>query len=264
MNIASKLGIGLFAAGILAAGAAELASIKKAADVTTPKAVTEADGVLSGKGGKSLFSRQLIKIDPSKKYQISGEFRTAAGPAALVYLGFAPCDAKSGIQARAVNTVANTQTEIAEDAKKGSKTIKVKNAAKWNKTSKYSWMVFGAKDDFSDLPNLNAVSTVPQSCKQVGDVWEFTLKTPLTADIAAGTKVRQQLDGASYMYTAGVFKPSSKWTVRKGIAAGIAKYGNPEKKFWPGTVSARIVILVLQAQKDTVTEIRNVKVEEVK
>ena len=265
MNIASKLGIGLFAAGILAAGAAELASIKKAADLTTPKAVTEAGGVLSGKGNKYLFSKQLVKIDPAKKYQVSGEFRTAAGPAALVYLGFAPCDAKNNLLwARGVNTVANTQTEIAEDAKKGSKTIKVKDASKWNKTSKYSWMVFGAKDDFSDLPNMNAVSTVPQSCKQDGDVWVVSLKTPLKADIAAGTKVRQQLDGASYMYAAGAFKPSGKWTVRKGIATGMSKYGNPEKKFWPGTVSARIVILVLQTQKDTVTEIRNVKVEEVK
>ena len=265
MNIASKLGIGLFAAGILAAGAAELASISKPADLTTPKAVTEADGVLSGKGNRYLFSRQLIKIDPAKKYQVSGEFRTAAGPAGLVYLGFAPCNAKSGgIQTRSVNTVANTQTEIAEDAKKGSKTIKVKDASKWNKTTKYSWIVFGAKDDFSDLPNMNAVSTVPQSCKQVGDIWEFTLKTPLKADIAAGTKVRQQLDGGSYMYTTGVFKPTDQWTLRKGIAAGISKSGITGRQFWPGTVYARIVILVLQAKNDTVTEIRNVKVEEVK
>ena len=59
MNIASKLGIGLFAAGILAAGAAELASINKPADLTTPKAVTEANGVLSGKGTKYLVSRQI-------------------------------------------------------------------------------------------------------------------------------------------------------------------------------------------------------------
>ena len=118
MNIASKLGIGLFAAGILAAGAAELASINKPADLTTPKAVTEANGVLSGKGTKYLVSRQLVKIDPAKKYQVSGEFRTAAGPSGLVYLGFAPCDAKGNVTwARAVNTVANTQTEIAEDAK---------------------------------------------------------------------------------------------------------------------------------------------------
>ena len=265
MNIASKLGIGLFAAGILAAGAAELASISKPADLTTPKAVTEADGVLSGKGNRYLFSRQLIKIDPAKKYQVSGEFRTAAGPAALVYLGFAPCDAKNNLLwARGVNTVANTQTEIAEDAKKGSKTIKVKDASKWNKTTKYSWMVFGAKDDFSDLPNMNAVSTVPQSFKQDGDVWEVALKTPLKADIAAGTKVRQQLDGASYMYSAGAFKVGDKWIARKGIATGMAKNGNPSNKFWPGTVTARILILVLQAKNDTVTEFRNVKVEEVK
>lgn len=265
MNIASKLGIGLFAAGILAAGAAELASINKPADLTTPKAVTEANGVLSGKGNKYLFSRKLVKIDPAKKYQISGEFRTAAGPSGLVYLGFAPCDAKGNItQARAVNTVANTQTEVAEDAKKGSKTIKVKDASKWNKTSKYSWMVFGAKDDFSDLPNMNAVSTVPQSFKQDGDVWEVALKTPLKADIAAGTKVRQQLDGASYMYSAGAFKVGDKWIARKGIAAGMAKNGNPSNKFWPGTVTARIVILVLGAKNDTVTEFRNIKVEEVK
>ena len=265
MNIASKLGIGLFAAGILAAGAAELASISKAADLTVPKFVTEADGVLSVKGNKYLLSRKLVKIDPAKKYQISGEFRTAAGPSGLVYLGFAPCDAKGNItQSRAVNTVANTQTEVAEDAKKGSTTIKVKNASKWNKTSKYSWMVFGAKDDFSDLPNQNAVSTVPQSCKQDGDVWEFTLKTPLKADIAAGTKVRQQLDGSSYMYSAGAFKVGDKWIARKGIAAGMAKNGNPSNKFWPGTVTARIVILVLGAKNDTVTEFRNIKVEEVK
>jgi len=265
MNIASKLGIGLFAAGILAAGAAELASISKAADLTVPKFVTEADGVLSGKGNKYLFSKQMVKIDPAKKYQISGEFRTAAGPSGLVYLGFAPCDAKGNlIWPRAVNNVRNTETEIAEAAKKGDKTIKLKDASKWNKVTPYSWIVLGAKDDFSDMPNMNAVSTVPKSFKQDGDVWEVTLKAPLKADIAAGTKVRQQLDGASYMYSAGAFKPTDKWTARKGIASGIVKSGNPGNKFWPGTVSARIVILVLNAKQDTVTEFRNIKVEEVK
>ncbi len=74
-----------------------------------------------------------------------------------------------------------------------------------------------AAEDYSDMPNRNVIHTVAPNARKAGDVWEIGLKIPLTADIAAGTPVRQQFDGSVYIYTAGWFKTSGVWTPRFGI-----------------------------------------------
>ena len=265
MSIASKISIGLFAASVFAAGAGEIAAIKTAADLTNPKAVAVADGVFTSRGAyKALVSKQVITIDPAKKYQISGEFRTKAGTKPMLYFGFAPYNAKGRpITCASIATVANTATEVAADAKKGSKFILVKDASKWKTSTPYAMIVFNAKDDFSDLPNYSYISIVKNGRVQEGEFWKLTLKTPLKADVKAGTKVRQQNMGSAYIYTALGIRLPETWTVRKGTISGMAKNTNPFNKFWPGTKTVRILVLIQEGKADTEVEFKNIKVEEI-
>ena len=90
------------------------------------------------------------------------------------------------------------------------------------------------------------------------------MKTPLKADIAAGTAVRQQFDGGTYIYAAGSSKTVGVWKTRTGTVSGIASNGAPANKFWKGTDTVRVLILALGGSKQSETEFKNIKVEEVK
>lgn len=270
MNIASKLTVGFLAAACMATVSAEeevILKIEKPEDFLQAKAITASDnGAMAFKGAfTNLFSKQVIKIDPAKKYRISGEFCLKGGKPVSLTLGFIPYD-KNKIQVFTNTVLGNnkTLTTVAEDAKKGDKVIKVKDASKWNVTSPYSYIVFNAAEDYSDLPNRSVIHTVAPNAKQAGEVWEITLKTPLKADIAAGTAVRQHFDGGTYIYTTGFFKTGSDWKTRTGTISGIVASGTAPNKFWKGTETVRVLILALNGDKESETEFKNVKLEEVK
>ena len=265
MSIMSKLSVGLLAAACIGMlSAQEIFSVTEPTDFIQSKRIAKADDALSVKGVNHLFSSKLFTLDPAKKYHISGEFCQKAGKPMVGFLGFAPYDGKNrSIDARKVNANKNSQTEVAEDAKKGDKVVKVKDASKWNTKNKYSFLTFGVKEDFSDLPNGDQLTTIAPNARQNGDAWEIVLRSPLTKDIAAGTPVRQQFDGASYIYTAGSCKLSDKWITRKGTISGIAPVGNVWNKMWKGTEKVRIVILFLSGDKTSEALFRNVKVTEV-
>lgn len=264
MSIVSKLTVGLLAAaGMLAAQ--EVISLTKPADFNVPKRIVQTEDAFSFKGTGLILSAKSFVLDPAKKYEISGEFCQKDGKQVMAYLGFAPFDAKNrSITANMVNVVKNTLTEVAEDAKKGDQVIKVKDASKWNTKLKYSYIAFDAKEDYSDLPNRSRIPTVVPNAKQNGEVWEILLKKPLTKDVAAGTTVRQQLDGGSFIYTGGYGKlTAGKWVTRKGVISGIATFGNPAKKIWKGTEKVKVLILFTQGDKNSETIFRNIKVTEV-
>ena len=266
MSIASKLTVGFLAAACIGMlSAQEIFSVAEPTDFIQSKRIAKADDALSVKGISYLFSSKLFTLDPAKKYQISGEFCQKAGKPMVVFLGFAPYDGKNRIiDARLVNVNKNSLTEVAADAKKGDKVIKVKDASKWLPQNKFSYITFGAKEDYSDLPNRDQQATVVPNAQQNGEVWDILLRKPLTKDIAAGTPVRQQFDGASYIYTAGSCKLSDKWITRKGTISGIAPVGNVWNKMWKGTEKVRVVILFLSGDKTSEALFRNVKVTEVK
>ena len=265
MSIASKLSVGLLAAACIGMlSAQEIFSVAEPADFIQAKRIAKAEDAFAVKGNSYLFSTKSFTLDPEKKYQISGEFCLKAGKPMVVYLGFAPYDGKNRIiDARKVNVNKTSLTEVAEDAKKGDKVIKVKDASKWNTKTKYSYITFGAKEDYSDLPNRDQQATVVPNAQQNGDAWDILLRKPLTKDIAAGTPVRQQFDGASYIYTAGSCKLSDKWITRKGTISGIAPVGNVWNKMWKGTEKVRVVILFLSGDKTSEALFRNIKVTEV-
>ena len=268
MGITSKITVGLMAAAcICAVNAEEVASIKVPADLNQPKRIAVEGDTMSFKGNGLLLSVKSLALDPAKKYKISGEFRAKEGtPPVRVYLGLAPYDAKKKpILPRYINTVVKSATEVAADAQKGSTVITVKDASAWNNKTPYGYITLNAQDDFSDLPNVNQIPMVKGSIKANGDVWEIGLKAPLKADISAGTKVRQQLDSGTYIYCTGsAFTKDDQWMTRSGIITGIAKNVRADKKLWPGTTTVKIIILFNGGKPDSVTEFKDIKIEEVK
>ena len=265
MSIAAKLATGILAAvsvGMLSAQ--EVISLTKPEDFNLPKKIVKANDAFSAKGVYSVVSAKSFTLDPAKKYQISGEFCQKGGKQITVLLGFAPYDAQNKqITSSSVNAVGGTLTEVAADAKKGDKVIKVKNASKWL-TKGLVFVALNAKKDFSDLPNADQLSTAVPNAKKNGEVWEILLRKPLAKNIAAGTLVRQHSDGGSYIYTAGSAKLTDKWITRKGVISGIAPFGNVPNKMWKGTAKVKVLILVTSGDADSEVLFRNIKVTEVK
>ena len=257
----------LAAACVCSLAAAEVISIKEPEDLLTPKRVVKGDGAISVKGSSCvLLSSKTLTPDPAKKYKVTGEFRLKDGAeGANVYLGFAPFDAEgNAIQASYVNAKAGSDTVVTKAAPTGSSVIYVQDASKWDLKTPFGFIAFNTKADYSDLPNGDLARTVPDGIKQNGDLWEITLKQPLTKDIAEGTAVRQQMAGASYIYSAYKGQLPNEWTTITGTTAGSnSLYGNAGKQFWHGTASARLMISVMNGKANTVVEMKNIVVEEV-
>lgn len=254
----------LLAATVGSVFAEEITAVKSSGDFMQAKKVTLADGVFTFKGKGTLESVAFIRVDPAKKYRISGEFRAKAGTGpARLYFGFEPCDAEGRrIRPQHIHKIPGSQTVTAADAKKGDKTLIVRRAA-WNVKTPYSHVALHAEDDLRDLPNRDVVPVAPGGIQPEGDTLKITLDVPLRTDIPAGTKVRQHLDGDGYIYCAGKSFLKDQWEGRSGIVSGFTKDTRSDKQFWPGTVKVRILILVTGGNQDSVTEFRNIKVEEV-
>lgn len=268
MSIASKLAAGLLAAacvGMVSAEEEVILKIEKPENFIQFKSVSASDDGFVIKGRFiQLLSKTDITVDPAKKYRVSGEFCLKGGKKPWLYLGFAPYDEKGRpILPSQVNGNNKTLTTVAADAKKGDKVIKVKDASKWNVKSPHSFVAVGAAEDYSDMPNRNLLRSVKPNAEQKGEVWELVLKEPLKADIPAGTAVRQQFAGASFIYTAGGFKPDDSWKSHAGVTSGFA-VGTDASKFWKGTVKVKLLVMSLDGDKDSVTRMRNIKVTEVK
>lgn len=221
-------------------------------------AVIEGD-VLTFKGPGVLHFKTL-KFDPNAKYTFTLDIKQVPGKKTFpLHYGFYCYDSK-GIQLgyQHVGIIHNTDTVLAADAKVGDKTITVKNAGKWMKNA---WVAFNAKADLSDLPNRE-LAAVGNSIEKKGDVWVVTLKTPLKKAYAAGTSVREHGNGG-YVYVQAGVKIGADWKTVTGTITGInpLKNGGSYKKFWPGTVTIRPILLLNWnfGVKDSAVQIRNVK-----
>lgn len=265
MSLATKLVIGLLTAGIMGCvSAQEVISMKKVSDFTKNSKLTQGKDALLIKGTSCFVTVKNYTLDPAKKYKLSADIRCKAGKPVTVLMGFAPYTAKNrSIGAASVYCVEKSFTVVAVAAKKGDKVIKVKDGSGWNLKNRYSHIAFGAKKDFSDLPNFDYHSTAVPNVKRNGNVWDVILKTPLKKDIAAGTAVRQHFSGSSYIYTIAT-KATPQWSAKKGFISGVAKHGVPGNKIWAGTKTVKGLILLLNGDKNSETEIRNMKLEIVK
>ena len=268
MSFASKMSAGLLAAAcVCSLAAAEVISINEPADFLAPQRVVKGEEALSVKGYYFvLLSSKTLTLDPAKKYKISGDFRLKEGEAgANMYLGFAPYDAEGKeIKAVAVNVTPKSDTVLAKAAITGDTMIQVRDASKWDTKTKSGFVAFDTKPDYSDLPNRDLAAIAPDGIRQNGDVWEITLKKPMTKDVAEGTDVRQQKAGATYIYSAYKANLPQEWVTLSGVTAGsTSQFGNPYRQLWHGTASVRVMVSMLNGKPGTVIEMKNIKVEEV-
>lgn len=227
------------------------------------------NGIFVCKGSSvTVLSDKAFLVDPAKKYRISGTFRAKPGTEPAVFcFGYVPYNAKNArIVTAAVNGFPDTETELAEAAKIGDTVLKVKDASKWNMKENYGVVAFNVKPNFDDLPNDEFADVVPGKIENKNDVWEITLNAPLKKAFVQGTGIRQQTHrGSTCIYNgAAGRKTSGDWQTFSGIITGIAKTGNTTTQWWPGTKSARILILAnLNAKNNPETEFKDIIVETV-
>ncbi len=189
----------------------------------------------SGKGAilidraASVMTKTFIPIDSDKTYLISGWFKSK-DPEQLsrIYFDVRYYTAdKKAIKPRSVQPASNV-SELARAAEKGATELLVtKN--KWPRAPHGILAVaFNAKEDLSDLPNLEFARIKKYTYADEG--YKITLSKPLTNAYPAGSKVRLH----RYRNYQGISKnrlPADKWTqVSFTIGSGASK----KYQFWPG------------------------------
>lgn len=184
-----------------------------------------------------IYSPEMIEVDLSKTYKLSGFFKTADGKPATVLFGarFYTADKKE-IGPLSVLPMPGTETTLAAAAKKGDTALKIASTT-WTLRPPFLYGVaFNAKDDLSDLPNNDtALITKVDGGKASG---ELILKEELTADYPAGVKVRMQ---RYFDYVVANVKVSGEWQEISMTFSGEALRGAPvEGKFWNGTKYMRV------------------------
>lgn len=193
-----------------------------------------------GKDAKSLTvksvaiisAKAMIPVDGKHTYTFSGTVAAPAGKVGGTTLAGYHLYDKNKRPINQVNTqfVVKSGTVLAEAAKKGSKTIKIKANAAWKPMGHY-WVAFNYKDgkvcrDISPS-NIKAV-------KKEGDNMVVTLGAALRKDYPAGTKVRIHTSG-SYFYSSIV--------AVKNKDANFSRTIN-QNQFWVETAYVRPIILV--------------------
>ena len=118
-----------------------------------------------------------------------------------------------------------------------------------------------AKEDLSDLPNYNILVIGVKDAIKKGDNWEITFNNPLLKDVAAGTKVREQIHGG-YIYTGGAAHVGTDWRTLSGSIKGLDTKGVWYSSRWPiGTVQAQLVILVNWSGEQLITELKDISLD---
>ncbi len=262
MNSFSRVFLcGMIAGTAFAAVAVEpLIKTVTAADFGEAKAgLKNGDGtvILSTRG--TVYSRQIVPVDVSKNYQVSGQFRLLPGSAGpgKIYFGLIPCDAKNAfINSNQVLSIPETETVLTDPAKADDLSIKVKDASSW-KTDGQTNAVFNVNADFSDLPNRN-VSSLIEKIEKHNSCWEIVFKSRLGRDLPAGTTVRQHSYGRGAIYAAADGQPvTGEWKTFTGKISGLAKSGTPADQWWAGTKNARII--VVNASKNIAIEFKDLQ-----
>jgi len=150
--------LAVFGFGMLNAN--EIIKIEKSGDLSKSSKVSRQGNLLIVKGSADLFSAKTIKLDPNKKYRLTGDFRLQSGSPVQVFLGYVAQDSNGKtIFPLYVNPVSGSTTEIAATVRRGSKVITVKDASAWNKKFSACYIAFNVKDDFSDFKSVYHADT---------------------------------------------------------------------------------------------------------
>ena len=193
-------------------------------------------------------SSELIPVDTSKKYKLSGWFKSPDDKSCDLFFGLIPFDAdKNQIQDKYVNAVGGSDTELAEACKEGDSVITVKDASKWVVSDKFNYVSFDTDNSgaYKDIPNSKLTSSIVKT-EQNGNVWKVTLEKPCGHAYPANTPIRLQRSGSTYMYLVISRNLSSpEWKEYSAEVKGEAKTGTPAKQFWTKTKYAKVVVRAL-------------------
>jgi hypothetical protein len=219
-------------------------------------------------GQNKVTSKQLIAIDPTATYKLSGSFKSGNDKSNQIYFGLALYDKnKRFIDATSVTPVADSTTVLVAPANKGDKVIKIKSVKNWESVLKKKRLLIAFDIDdsgaYSDLPNRKRSNSVTKLEEKNG-IWEATLKTPLNFSFPANTKVRAHLKCGHLMYATVLKKHLDKWTVLSRTIAPAKKSGSQSATMWHGTSFVKILFLANWVQKTgEVLLIKDIKLEKV-
>lgn len=208
------------------------------------------EGKLSAVTDKAvtLTSKKFIPVEAGKKYVLTGSFQSLGESLSRVYFGFICYDKdKKHVATHYSNVVLDSATTLVQECKKNDKTLVIKANNKWKPG--YT-VVFNAKDDFSDLPNREAIHKIIKVVPKDKDM-EVQLSKAVPKDYPAGTKARVHNPSyGTYIYTtiAGASIPKSAKTYSG--TAELAKPGQIGFKYLrPGTAFVKVLILANYGKK---------------
>ena len=210
--------------------------------------------ILSAKNNRA-FSRQVMEIDSTKDtLQITADI--SADKPVQVYLGLIPADKNwKEIYFRNTGCVPGTFTVLAENLVRNSNKVVLKGIVPFKKSG---YLAFNAKADNSDLPNFQLERIKSVSTENGNTV--ITLAKRIRRSYPAGTAVRCQVDGPTYLYSSVLRKGFPGKIKASGVVGAASKV-----KFRPGTAGVKVCILLtpFKNAKDVKVEIRNVRVVKV-
>ena len=224
--------------------------------------IQQKDGLLIVQGRLAMTGPKF-KVDPAKTYTLALE-ASAQGVAndgkTQVFAGFQAFDEKGReIRPHHVSTITDVLI-LTEDTKPGTNIVKVKgNLAKLKDSSAYH-IVFGAKEDLSDLPNWNIFASSMQKVEKNNDTAVITFRYPIKRVVKAGTPVRVHATGG-YLFSAGTNQVGKDWQLIQGSIKGIQNKWI-WTKFPVGTAQASIIILSNWNSKAKTVQYKNISLTE--
>ena len=201
---------------------------------------------ITASGQVMLRSREHIKIEENRTYNLKMIFSGNEFEETYVYVGFEPCDRKgASIPAYCWQSYNNTFTQVTRSAARGAYSFFVKDASNWTKNI-YGCVVADAEKDFSDIPNSNLIANAVVSIQKKGDEWMIGLREPLRHKLEAGTNARQHAHGG-YCYLGGARMKvplDGELKIDKKIK-GYAPFGHYSLQQWPkNSEYAYLIILI--------------------
>ncbi|HWL53941.1 MAG TPA: hypothetical protein VNQ90_15985 [Chthoniobacteraceae bacterium] len=210
----------------------------------------------------------MIEVDLAKSYHLLAEMRSAEGlPPASANFGVYMYDARKRlISIRHVGVKEGTLTTLVKPVEAGSREVWLESGWHWVKPAHYHALAFGAKEDFSDLPNFT-VSPQVEKAEKTPEGWKVTLKEPMTKSFPAGTTVRQHQAWEPGLHRVAQGWVPTAWTKYETVLHGEAPFGTPKDRFWKGTRYVKVMVRRWNwnriPEKEAILYIRKISLREV-
>jgi hypothetical protein len=208
-------------------------------------------------------SKNYYKVDPKKKYRLSGKFKLQSPipkKAGKLKFGIQTFDKfKRPILSEQTTTINNSTSTLLAAAEYGQRSVKIAHNKRWILVPNFSYIAFNVKDDYSDLPNRSVVAIA--AIEKQDNYTEIIFKEPLREFFPAKSKVRLHQRLASFLYGGALNKPlSDEYVAFSGIFTGEQR-GNLNNIFRKGTQFVQLIVM-LEGQGTLI--FKDIKFEEVK